>query len=451
MHDDAWLARAVDRYHELCTDQDLAGPDVVAAFVAAQLQAGLTFGGIVQCRSLRPAFITRERLLTLRRTVAILYAAFRRLEAGALNDVGIARELGLSADELALASIDPGYDDATVVSRLDTYYHDRPRVLEYNADSPAGMSYQAGQAALVRRLPVMLRFAEEFDVEELRADIALRDTLLAVWREFAGRRGAAPSRTPQVAIVDLAGAATSAEFTLVARDFEEHGIPVVIATPEDLSYENGALHACGRRIDLVYKRLLVADFLAHYDLRHPLTRAYAEGSVCVASSFRCTIAHKKKALAVLADPRYRAWFSQEERDAIRADVAPTWPFNSQKRAELEADRQSWALKPNDAHGGRDVVLGWEASTETWRTTLEAAGHGDYVVQERVEPTIGSYPIFDAKAPRRGAVMRRVIEDCNAYVFRGSLGGVLTRLSDEPVINVSRGGQAIPTFVISPRS
>jgi hypothetical protein len=52
-------------------------------------------------------------------------------------------------------------------------------------------------------------------------------------------------------------------------------------------------------------------------------------------------------------------------------------------------------------------------------------------------------------PGDGASLRTLIEDCNAYVFRGSLGGILTRLSDAAVINVSRGGQAIPTFVIDP--
>jgi uncharacterized circularly permuted ATP-grasp superfamily protein len=448
MRDDAWLARAVDRYHELCTDKRLAGPDVVAAFVKGQLDAGLTFGGVVQCRSLRPAFITRERVETLRSAVSSLWDAFKTLEERALRDESLAAEIGLSADERALAAIDPGYDDATIVSRLDTYFHDTPRVLEYNADSPAGMSYQAGQAALMRRLPVMTRFSSEFRVQDLRADIALRDTLLGVWREFAARKGIRTS-TPVIAIVDLAGAASGAEFSLVARDLEHHGIPALIATPEDLTYRGGKLHARGRDIDLVYKRLLVADFLAHYDTNHPLVQAYADGAVCIASSFRCTIAHKKKALSALLDPRHSGWFTAEEGSTIPALVARTAPLSSISPRELESEQQSWALKPNDAHGGEGVALGWETDAAQWRALLEAAQQADYVVQERIEPTFGTYPIFDALRPVDGASQRTLIEDCNAYVFRGSLGGILTRLSEAAVINVSRGGQAIPTFVVEP--
>lgn len=448
MRDDAWLARAVDRYHELCADDRLAGPAVVAAFVQGQLDAGLTFGGVVQCRSLRPAFITRERVNALRSAVASLWRAFQTIEARALRDESLAAEVGLSADERALAAIDPGYDDATIISRLDTYFHERPRVLEYNADSPAGMSYQAGQAALMRRLPVMTRFSSEFRVEDMRADIALRETLMGVWREFASRKGKS-ARAPVIAIVDLAGAASGTEFQLVARDLESHGIPALIAAPEDLTYRGGKLQAHGRNIDLVYKRLLVADFLAHYDLNHPLVQAYADAAVCVASSFRCTIAHKKKALSVLLDPRHSGWFSGEERNTIAALVARTSPLASVNGHTLEADQQSLVLKPNDAHGGEGVTLGWESDAAQWRASVDAARNGDYVVQERVEPTFGTYPVFDALAPGGGASLRTMIEDCNAYVFRGSLGGILTRLSDAAVINVSRGGQAIPTFVIDP--
>ncbi len=449
--DDAWLARAIDRYHELCADPALAGPQVVADFVQRQLDAGLTFGGVVQCRSLRPAFISAQRLAILRDAVASLYAALSVIETRALSDASLSAELGLNVDERALAAIDPGYADATVVSRLDTFYGDKPRVVEYNADSPAGMSYQAGQARLMRSLEIMQRFSAEYQVRELRADVALRDTLLSVWSEFARGKNIVDRAVPSIAIVDRTGIATSAEFGLIRDEFENHGIPAIIASPEDLSYEHGELRVMGRRIDLVYKRLLVADFLTHYDLRHPLVRAYADGAVCVASSFRCSISQKKKALEALGDPHHARWFSSSQRAAIDQLVAPTHGFRLAELDRIQAEKEQWALKPNDAHGGEGVKLGWLCDPSQWRTALEEAARGDYVIQERVEPSFGRYPVFDAQAPQHGAPIRRLIEDCNAYVFRGTLGGILTRLSDEAVINVSRGGQAIPTFVIAPAS
>src|SRR5579864_5409046 len=225
--DEATLAQAIACYHELCNDPELAGPRVVAGFAQAQRDAGLTFGGTVQCRSLRPAFITAKRLELLRAAVSALWSAFARLESKTISDPSFAAELGLSAAERDLITIDPGYADATVISRLDTFFCATPRVLEYNADSPAGMSYQAGQASLMSRLPVFERFATDYELEPLRADIALRETLLGVWREFTARRGA-NGVLPRIAILDLANAATGPEFRLIARDFERHGISTII-------------------------------------------------------------------------------------------------------------------------------------------------------------------------------------------------------------------------------
>ncbi len=448
--DEAWLARAIDRYHELCADPALCGPQVVADFAAAQLREGLTFGGTVQCRSLRPAFVTADTLAQLRSAVRDFWDCISIVERHALADPSFAAWLGLSEAERALMTIDPGYDDPTIVSRLDTFFDARPKVIEYNADSPAGMSYQAGQAALVRRLPVFDAFASEFDVEDLRADVALRETLVAVWDEFCERKGIA-RRPPSVAVLDVAKAATSTEFSLVVADLEAHGMSASIATPEDLRYAGGELRAFGRRVDLVYKRLLVADFLAHYGLNHPLVQAYADGAVCVASSFRCTIAHKKRALAALWDEGNAAWFSQQQREAIVRLVAQTWRLEDIERSRLEDEQRAFVLKPNDAHGGENVFLGWETAAQSWHSALDLAATADYVVQERVPAPVAIYPVFDASAPERGASLEPLIEDRNAYVFRGHAGGILTRLSDNGIINVSRGGQAIPTFVVHKRA
>src|SRR5579872_4206714 len=385
MPDDATLASAIARYHELCNDPQLAGPGVVESFARAQADAGLTFGGVIQCRSLRPAFTTPARLQLLRDAVATMWRTFAEIERRALGDAALAGELGLSAAERELIAIEPGYADATVVSRLDTYFAEKPRVLEYNADSPAGMSYQAGQAALMRELPVFQRFSEEYETATLRADVALRETLLGVWREFCERRGIG-ERLPQVAIVDLDDAATTAEFQIVKRDFETHGVTATIASPEALRFAAGKLWAGEMAVDLVYKRLLVADFLARYDRSHPLVQAYAAGSVCVASSFRCTIAHKKRALAALLDPRHAPWFSAPQRAAIQALVPRTRPLG-----DALPERLSNVLKPNDSHGGEGITLGSECSEQAWLAAVARAREGDYVVQERVTPTRGVYP------------------------------------------------------------
>jgi hypothetical protein len=75
-----------------------------------------------------------------------------------------------------------------------------------------------------------------------------------------------------------------------------------------------------------------------------------------------------------------------------------------------------------------------------------------VIQSRAPARYEDYPIFDPDAPDRGYAMQRLLADCNPFVFRnGEVGGYLTRLSPSAIVNVARGGQAVPTFVIEPRA
>jgi hypothetical protein len=449
---DTALTGAIDRYNALCSDPSLVDRNVIADFVDSMRRNGLTFDGAPQCRSLRPAFLSRDRVAALNAAVRSLSAAYAVIERRALGDASITRELGLSADEAALAAVDPGYDGSTAVSRLDTFFDERVQVVEYNADSPAGMSYDAGQARLVRELPVMRRFMEEYDVEHVPADIGLRESLLSVWAEFRRRRMADAPHTPTVAIVDLAGAPTTAEFHLVARDFATHGVNAFVCSPEDLTFDGASLRAGGSRIDLVYRRLLVSDFLAHYDLQHPLAAAYRSGAVCVASSFRCKFAHKKMALAMMTDPAKRAWFDEEQRTAIALLVPRTSALDRNTLGDAIELRETFVLKPNDDYGGRHVIVGWECDERAWRVAVEdAVRAGGFVIQSRAAARYEDFPIFDPDAPEQGFTMQRLLADCNPFVFRnGEVGGYLTRLSPSAIVNVARGGQAIPTFIVEPR-
>jgi hypothetical protein len=410
--------------------------------------AGLTFAGKLQCRSLRPAFITKERLATLRDVTHAIVAALEVVEQKALADKSFAQSLGLTEAEIDLASIDPGYSGSTAVSRLDMYFDKLPFAIEYNADSPAGMAYEAGQARIVMDLPPMQRFAANHRVEHLPVDVALREALLSVWHEFRERRAPMAPLSPTIAIVDMADAPTTAEFHLVARDLNEHGIAAIVASPDDLRYDGAALFVGATRVHMVYRRLLVSDFLARYGLDHPLAAAYRHGGTCVASSFRCKIAHKKLALAAIVDPSNPLQLNEAQRASLYPLIPPMTRLDEATKLEARVAQQLTVLKPNDNYGGRGVVIGWECSSGEWRAALDAAAKDDYILQIRALARYEMFPIFDPDAPEKGVHLERLLVDCNPFVFRnGVLGGLLTRLSPNAIVNVAQGGQAVPTFVV----
>ena len=71
---------------------------------------------------------------------------------------------------------------------------------------------------------------------------------------------------------------------------------------------------------IVYKRMIIHEFLAEYDETHPLVRAYVNHHVCLVNPFRCKIMHKKASFELLTDEAYASWFTSKERAAIARSI-----------------------------------------------------------------------------------------------------------------------------------
>jgi len=63
-------------------------------------------------------------------------------------------------------------------------------------------------------------------------------------------------------IVDWREVPTWSEFEILKARFEKMGVPVEIADPRDLVFDGKTLSANGKKIDLVYRRVLINDILA---------------------------------------------------------------------------------------------------------------------------------------------------------------------------------------------
>jgi uncharacterized circularly permuted ATP-grasp superfamily protein len=230
-----------------------------------------------------------------------------------------------------------------------------------------------------------------------------------------------------------------------------------VCDPRELVFQNGSLMAQGTRIDLVYRRVLINDIVAKPAECAALIEAYAARAVCVANTLRCKLAHKKAFFAVLTDRSNEALFSWDELEVIRAHVPWTRVVTD---GETEKDdwrgslldlavawRDHMVLKPNDEYGGKGVTLGWEKTEGEWSGALDAAlkdPPGTWVVQERIPVRREIFPQFDAT----GRVsMNDMLVDFAPYLFRGRMGGYLTRLSGGGLANVTSGGGQVPAFVV----
>jgi uncharacterized circularly permuted ATP-grasp superfamily protein len=299
----------------------------------------------------------------------------------------------------------------------------------------------------------MKRFAEEYNVRPLYGRRLMLDVLLRAHEEYLGHK---PERVPHIAIIDLKGMPTQKEFELFKDFFEGEGYPSVICSPDELEWKDGRLSNAGFEIDIVYKRLLVNEYLPIIKEYPALLDAYRAGAICMVNSFRSKLIHKKALFAVLTDERHARLFSEDEREAIRAHV----PWTRRVRDEhtkhyaeeidlldfINARRDRLVLKPNDDYGGHGIYIGWKTDEAEWRTALnKAVADGDYIVQERVPTARETFP---ALQPDGGIEFAEQLVDLDPLLFDGKVGSAFTRLSFTELANVTSGGGMVPTFIIS---
>ena len=104
------------------------------------------------------------------------------------------------------------------------------------------------------------------------------------------------------------------------------------------------------------------------------------------------------------------------------------------------------LKPSDEYGGSGVQLGWELTSSAWDEALAAAlrdADRVWILQERSAVLREPFPLCEAT----GVTERDMLVDLAPYLFRGRLGGYLTRLSASGLANVTSGGGQVPLFVL----
>ena len=249
---------------------------------------------------------------------------------------------------------------------------------------------------------------------------------------------------------------TQKEFELFKEFFEQEGYPAVICSPEELVFEDNLLRVQDFQIDIVYKRLLVNEYLPIMHDYPALLDAYRAGAICMVNSFRSKLIHKKALFAVLTSAKRASLFSEPQRAAIRAHVPWTRLVRKEKTdyqgEEIElldfvaANRQRLVLKPNDDYGGHGITIGWSTDSSGWTEALSAAlKQGDYVVQERVPTARETFPALKEDGTIEFAEQ---LVDLDPLLFNGKLGSAFTRLSFTELANVTSGGGMVPTFILS---
>ncbi len=440
--------KAITEYHDLLAADEALCPAVFDKLRSGMAANRLLYGERPIGVSLRPHLLDANQFASLVHAAESIASASEKVATALVQSPVLLDRVGLTEAERKLAQIDPGFSTAAITTRLDAFVHgDEIKFVEYNAENPSSLSDQEGLNRLMFEVSAMETFAQRYRLRQFSPVEKLLATLLATYAEWGG------TGAPNIAILDWENLPTSHEFVLLRNHFATHGVRTIICSPDNLEYRDHRLRCGDFEIDLVYKRILIHEFLGRFDDTHPLTRAYVAHDVCLVNPFRCKIMHKKALFELLTDDENKNWFTSREQEVIRRSVPWTRRVADRRTTRegrtinlldfIRKNRARLVLKPNDDYGGHGLYLGPRLEERAWDEAIQTALAGDYVVQDAINLRTEEFPIFG----ETDWSLQPMFVDTNPFLFRGKVCGAMVRLSDSPIVNVTSGGGETGFFVI----
>ncbi len=241
-----------------------------------------------------------------------------------------------------------------------------------------------------------------------------------------------------IAIVDddPASQYLSPEFGLAQSFFATRGVSALVVDAAELKYEADELTAKGRKISLVYNRLV--DFDLSETRHEALRKAYLDKAVVVTPNphLHALLADKRN-LTLLSDvDTLSAWgLPEQHKEAIR-NILRTQIVTPERAEELWSQRKKLFFKPMAGYGGKAVYRGDKLTRGVWNEILK----GGYVAQDYAAPSERMIETSAGKEPRKA--------DIRLYVYNGKVLLTAARLYQGQTTNFrTPGGGFAPVFVV----
>jgi hypothetical protein len=445
------LGEAIARYHKIIESDRFRDQVWVEELRSAMQQRNLYVSGRWVSPFLRPNFVSKRQYTNLVKAAESLSISIDRVRKLALSSPALMSRMEMLPAEKMLASVDPGYTHSAVTGLLDTHLNNGTlRFLDCSADTPAGLVYGEVLADLFYECGPVKEFRKRYALTKSGGVKQLHAALLKAWKEFGGKTA------PNIGILEFRqpfASTQSNEYQLLLEYFQKQGYAAEVVSPEQLEYRGGVLRRGDFPIQLVYRQVKVHEFLIHYDLSHPLVRAYRERKVCVVNSFRSELGQKKAVFELLTDEAITAGFPAAERKVIReyipwtrvvAAAKTTWHEQTVDLPDfILKNREKLVLRPNDESGEQNSFEGALLDDGKWERAVRTALRAPYVVQERVAAPTAMFPV-----KQYGDVeMKEMRIEVQPHIFLGKVQGCSSWLTTAANQAFSSLAGPAPTYII----
>lgn len=393
-----------------------------------------------------PKMFTDRDVEAFRGLIQTLYGIFDKVIEHYRSDEGYRALFGFSEKLNELILREPRYDSKIPIARIDIFYNEETgdfKFCEFNTDGSSAMNEDR---ELNRALKLTLGYkelSEKYETDTFELFDSWAKASLEIYRRSGGSE-----EKPHVAIVDFMESATNNEFEIFAESYRKFGAECEICEIRELKFLDEKLYGGDKKpIDMIYRRAVTSDIMAHYDEVSDFIAAVKAEAVCLIGDFTTQIAHNKVLYRMLHHPSTQSFLTESEREYVRAHVPYTALMTAENLPydEIIAQKDRFIIKPLDSYGSKGVFAGVEFdSDEEWKKMVDAHRKDGYLAQEFCAPYQTKNIDFSKGAD---AAFISVSNLTGLFVYDGEFAGIYSRVSRGKIISTQYSEIALPSIVV----
>ena len=394
-----------------------------------------------------PKIFSDKEICYMREAITELYGIFDKVIAHYMQSAEYRQLFGFEPELEELILHQPLYSVNIPMARIDLFLNEKTRdfkFCEFNTDGASAMNEDRELNSAFRLSKAYQTFSAKYPCRSFELFDSWVKEALKVYREYAKAHDAVPN----VCITDFMENATTNEFYIFKEAFEKSGCRVSICDIRNLRYEDGVCYAQdGMPIDLVYRRAVTSDIMAHYDEVGAFLEAFRNDSFCLVGDFRTQIVHNKVLYKILHMKQTSEFLNKKQQLYIRNHIPYTVSLSDMfadaaLTEQVFTDKDRWIIKPEDSYGSKGVYAGVELDAEAWKQMVQSKRGEKYILQEFCTPYRTDNIVFD----NDGFSWIDTSNLTGLFVYNGQVAGIYSRISFEQMISTQYNEMALPTIV-----
>ncbi len=386
----------------------------------------------------QPVFFDKSDIINFESICSMMMRIITKCTNEYIRNPSFREFFGYSRKMEELILIDPGYNYAAPVARLDIFYDEDFKFCELNGDGTSAMNEANTLERIFMESEIIGELQKKYKIRYHELFASWLQELLAIYREFGG------TKKPQIAIVDFLELGSTEEFDTFQAVFQNHGYKNVICDPREMIYKQGKLYFGELAIDLVYRRAVNQEVEKRLDEIPDFIQAYKDRAVCVVGPFRSQIMHNKIFFSILSDSEKVPFLNETERSFIDEHIPKTWQMIDAPKQKVLTDKDCYLIKPQDLYGGKEVVCGLDCTEHKWQQIIQNAQEKrDYLLQEFCNFTEREIPVYE----NCKFIFGKYKTTLGLFCYRHKFSGLYSRISRHNVIAGVENSISLPSFVV----